>query len=63
MPPPPRKKAGETEQQHTDITANCDAARQNHRALNRDVRIASVDQTRERGIMFDLERAEFGKKN
>ena len=57
------KKAGETAQREADIAANCDAARQNQRALDQGIRIANVDQTGERSIMSDAERAEFGKKN
>jgi hypothetical protein len=57
------KKAAADAQQQADTAANCDAARQNQRALDQGIRIANVDKSGERAIMTDAERAEFGKKN
>jgi hypothetical protein len=57
------RKAAEDAQQKADIAANCDAARQNQRALDQGLRLANIDKNGERGIMTDQERAELGKKN
>jgi hypothetical protein len=57
------KKAAAEAEQKAAVAANCDAARQNQRTLDQGIRIGTVDQNGERGVMNDLERAEFGKKN
>lgn len=57
------RKAAEDAQQKADIAANCDAARQNQRALDQGMRLANIDKNGERGIMADQERAELAKKN
>ncbi len=57
------RKAAEDAQQKADIAANCEAARQNQRALDQGMRMANIDKNGERGIMTDQERAELAKKN
>ncbi|HWW72154.1 MAG TPA: DUF4124 domain-containing protein, partial [Duganella sp.] len=56
-------KAAEDAQQKADTAANCDAARQNQRALDQGLRLANIDKNGERGIMTDQERAELAKRN
>lgn len=57
------KRAAAEARQRAETAANCDAARQNQRTLDQDIRIANVDKTGEPAIMSDQERADFGKKN
>ena len=57
------RKAAEEAQQKADVAANCDAARQNQRALDQGMRLANIDKNGERAIMSDQERAELAKKN
>ncbi|MBP1203034.1 pyruvate/2-oxoglutarate dehydrogenase complex dihydrolipoamide acyltransferase (E2) component [Duganella sp. 1411] len=57
------RKAAEDAQQKADVAANCDAARQNQRALDQGMRLANIDKNGERAIMSDQERAELAKKN
>lgn len=57
------RKAAEDAQQKADIAANCEAARQNQRALDQGMRLANIDKNGERSIMTDQERADLAKKN
>lgn len=57
------RKDAEDAQQKADIAANCEAARQNQRALDQGMRLANIDKNGERAIMTDQERAELAKKN
>lgn len=57
------RKTAEEAQQKADIAANCEAARQNQRALDQGMRLANIDKNGERGLMTDQERAELAKKN
>lgn len=57
------RKTAEDAQQKADIAANCEAARQNQRALNQGMRMVNVDKNGERAVLSDQERAEMGKKN
>ena len=57
------RKTAEDAQQKADTAANCEAARQNQRALEQGIRMVNVDKNGERAIMSDPERAELGKKN
>lgn len=57
------RKTADDAQQKADAAANCEAARQNQRALDQGMRLANIDKNGERTIMSDQERAELGKKN
>jgi hypothetical protein len=57
------RKTAEDAQQKADTAANCDAARQNQRALDQGMRMVNVDKNGERAVMTDQQRAELGKKN
>ena len=57
------RKTAEDAQQKADIAANCEAARQNQRALDQGMRMVNVDKHGERAVLSDQERAEMGKKN
>jgi hypothetical protein len=57
------RKTADDAQQKADAAANCEAARQNQRALDQGMRLANIDKNGERAIMSDQERAELGKKN
>lgn len=57
------RKAADDAQRNADSAANCEAARQNQRALDQGMRMMNVDKNGERAIMSDQERAELGKKN
>lgn len=57
------RKTADDAQQKADAAANCEAARQNQRALDQGMRLANIDKNGERAIMNDQERAELGKKN
>ena len=57
------RKTAEDAQQKAVTAANCEAARQNQRALEQGIRMVNVDKNGERAIMSDPERAELGKKN
>ncbi|SEN10419.1 protein of unknown function [Duganella sp. CF517] len=57
------RKSAEEARQKADTAANCEAARQNQRALEQGMRMVNVDKNGERAIMTDAERAELGKKN
>lgn len=57
------QKSGEEATRKAAETANCEAARNNQRALDQGVRMSSYDKNGERTIMSDTQRAESGKKN
>lgn len=57
------RKTAEDAQQKADTAANCEAARQNQRALDQGMRMVNVDKNGERAVLSDQERAEMGKKN
>jgi len=57
------RKTADDAQRKADIAANCEAARQNQRALDQGMRMLNVDKSGERSVMSDQERAELGKKN
>lgn len=57
------RKTAEEAQQKADTAANCEAARQNQRALDQGMRMVNVDKNGERAVMSDQQRAELGKKN
>ena len=57
------RKTAEDARHQADTAANCEAARQNQRALEQGIRMVNIDKSGERAVMTDQERAEMGKKN
>ena len=57
------RKTAEDAQHKADTAANCEAARQNQRALEQGIRMVNIDKSGERAVMTDQERAEMSKKN
>lgn len=57
------RKTAEGAQQKADTAANCEAARQNQRALDQGIRMVNIDKNGERAVMSDRERVDLGKKN
>lgn len=55
------KQAAANAQRKADEAANCDAARQNQRALDQGLRLSTYDKNGERGYMNDQQREELRK--
>ena len=57
------KKDSEEAQRKADNAANCEAARNNQRSLDQGIRMTTYDQSGQRVIMDDAQRAEAAQKN